>query len=138
MVGLAFALSTVQVLVRQGDWAARVRTAFWVYWRPAVAFAIPVALGAIISLWWNSARFGSLWDTGYVESETFSANWLVGLFGLTAGPPRGFIWYNPILLLAIPGQRLVLAAPAAASVPEPGVGGAHFAVYAKWYMWHGG
>ena len=77
-------------------------------------------------------------DSGYVETETFSANWLFGLFGLTVGPARRFIWYNPILLLAVPGsvwfwrhrRRLLFLNLALVAL--------YFAVYAKWYMWHGG
>ena len=118
--------------------AARLRHAFWSYWRPVVAFAIPVVIAGLVSLWWNWARFGSIWDTGYVETETFSANWLFGIFGLTVGPARGVIWYNPILLLAIPGafwfwrhqRRILILTLALVAV--------YFAVYAKWYMWHGG
>lgn len=116
----------------------RLRRAFWLYWRPVVAFGIPVLVAGGLSLWWNWARFGSIWDTGYVESETFSADWLFGFFGLTIGPARGFVWYNPILLLAIPGsiwfwrhqRRFLILTLALIAL--------YFAVYAKWYMWHGG
>lgn len=120
------------------DFPARLRRAFWHYWRPVVAFVIPVVAMGLLSLWWNWARFGNIWDTGYVETETFSANWFFGLFGLTVGPARGVIWYNPILVLAIPGvlwfwrrqRRILFLALALITV--------FFAVYAKWYMWHGG
>ncbi len=116
----------------------RLRRAFWRWWRPVVTFAIPVVAAGLVSLWWNWARYGSIWDTGYVETETFSADWFFGLFGLTIGPARGILWYNPILLLAIPGalwfwrhQRRILVLSVALIV-------VYFAVYAKWYMWHGG
>ena len=120
------------------DFTTRFRRAFWRYWRPIVAFAIPVVAMGLLSLWWNWARFGNIWDTGYVETETFSADWFFGLFGLTVGPARGVLWYNPILILAIPGalwfwrrQRRILFLALALIT-------AFFAVYAKWYMWHGG
>ena len=116
----------------------RLRRAFWGGWRPIVAFGIPVVAAGLLSLWWNWMRYGSIWDTGYVETETFSADWFSGLFGLTVGPARGLIWYNPILLLAIPGaiwfwrhQRRILLFSGALIV-------LYVAVYAKWYMWHGG
>ncbi len=116
----------------------RLRRAFWCWWRPVVTFAIPVVAAGLLSLWWNWARYGSIWDTGYVETETFSADWVFGLFGLTVGPARGIIWYNPILLLAVPGavwfwryqRRILLLSIALISL--------YFVVYAKWYMWHGG
>lgn len=107
-------------------------------WRPIVSFLIPVVAAGLLSLWWNWFRFGNIFDSGYVESESFSGNWLEGLFGLTLGPARGLLWYNPILLLAIPGalwfwrntRRVLWIVLAIAAI--------HIVVYAKWYMWHGG
>ena len=111
-------------------------------WRPLVSFALPVVLAGALSLWWNGARFGSIWDAGYVETETFSANWLVGVSGLLVGPARGLLWYSPVLILAVPGavafwrrdrskaRWLLLASGAVALV--------YVALYGKWYMWHGG
>ncbi|BAL98485.1 MULTISPECIES: hypothetical protein [Caldilinea] len=137
LIGLWFVLPAIAAHVGETT-LERLRRAFWLYWRPVVAFGIPVVTAGLLSLWWNWARFGSVWDTGYVESETFSANWLFGLFGLTVGPARGFVWYNPILLLAIPGsiwfwrhqRRFLILTLALIAL--------YFVVYAKWYMWHGG
>ncbi len=113
-------------------------SAFLLEWRPIVSFLIPVVAAGLISLWWNWLRFGSVWDSGYVETESFSGNWLQGIFGLTVGPARGLLWYNPILLLAIPGSvwfwrhaRRIFWFILAISV-------VYLLVYAKWYMWHGG
>ena len=114
------------------------RRVFKYQWRPLVSFLIPVVLSGILSLWWNWARFGSVWETGYVATESFSAPWLFGLYGLLAGPARGFFWYNPILLLAIPGalwfwrhsRRTLLIVLALTAI--------YFLLYGKWYMWHGG
>lgn len=137
LIGLGSVLPAIAVHVGETT-LERLRRAFWLYWRPVVAFGIPVVTAGLLSLWWNWARFGSIWDTGYVESETFSANWLFGFFGLTIGPARGFVWYNPILLLAIPGsiwfwrhQRRFLTLTLVLIA-------LYFVVYAKWYMWHGG
>ena len=107
-------------------------------WRPIVSFLIPVVAAGLLSLWWNWARFGSVWDSGYVASESFSAPWLAGLYGLVLGPARGLFWYSPILLLAPFGvrwfrrhERQTLGLAAAVIV-------LYVVVYAKWYMWHGG
>lgn len=108
------------------------------HWRPLTSFGFPILITGLVSLWWNWARYGSLWATGYAESETFSGDWLAGLFGLLAGPARGFFWYSPILLLAFWGgpwfwrhARWLLGLIVALVVVYVGV-------YAKWYMWHGG
>ncbi|MBK8050546.1 MAG: hypothetical protein IPK16_27645 [Anaerolineales bacterium] len=136
-VGLFWALDAI-TRPETGRWRERLEAAFWRNWRPVVAFLIPVIAAGVLSLWWNWARFGNIWDSGYVSTETFSANWLEGLFGLTIGPARGFFWYNPILVLAIPGsiwfwrhqRRLLFLVLALVAL--------YFLMYAKWYMWHGG
>lgn len=138
LVGLFFVLDA---LTRQGvadTWRARLTAAFWRNWRPVVSFMLPIVAAGLLSLWWNWFRFGSLFDTGYVETESFSGDWLFGLFGLTVGPARGFFWYNPALLLGFAGlgwfwrhQRVLLTLLLALVV-------LYVVVYAKWYMWHGG
>ncbi|MGL4648609.1 MAG: hypothetical protein ACRC1H_04320, partial [Caldilineaceae bacterium] len=114
------------------------RTVIERQWRPLVAFLIPVVLAGAISLWWNWLRYGGIFETGYVESESFSAPWLFGLYGLLLGPARGFFWYNPILLLALPGsvcfglhaRRTLLFVLTLCAI--------YVLMYARWYMWHGG
>ena len=86
------------------------------HWRPFVSFLMPVVAAGLISLWWNWARYGSIWDSGYVETERFNGVWWFGISGLLVGPARGLMWYSPALLLAIPGAVLVLAAGAGRAV----------------------
>ena len=138
LVGLFFVLDALTRHSVENTWRARLRAAFWQNWRPAVSFMLPVVAAGLLSLWWNWFRFGSLFDTGYVESESFSGDWLAGLFGLVAGPARGYFWYNPALLLGIAGlgwfwrhQRVLLILLLTLVV-------LYVVVYAKWYMWHGG
>jgi hypothetical protein len=116
------------------DWRLTLRQ----QWRPLVTFAIPVVIAGLVSLWWNWLRYGDILETGYAATETFSAPWLSGIWGLIAGPARGFFWYNPVLLLALPGAvwfwrraPRVLAIVVALSV-------VYVLTYGKWYMWHGG
>lgn len=108
------------------------------HWRAVVSFATPIVAFGLASLWWNSLRYGSIWESGYVETEQFSAPWLFGLFGLVVGPARGFFWYSPILLLSFFGlawfrrhARWLLWVISAICV-------AYLLLYGKWYMWHGG
>ncbi len=121
-----------------GSALQRVGTVLQRQWRPMVAFLIPVVGAGLLSLWWNWLRFGGIFETGYAPSETFSANWFFGLYGLLIGPARGFFWYNPVLLLALPGalwfwrnaRRTLLIIASLALI--------YVGMYAKWYMWHGG
>jgi len=108
------------------------------HWRPFVSFLVPVVVAGLVSLWWNWARYGSMWDSGYVETERFNAVWLFGISGLLVGPARGLIWYSPALLLAVFGavwfwrrERLVFIFALALSA-------IYVLIYGKWYMWHGG
>ncbi|MCX6044900.1 MAG: hypothetical protein NT075_07285 [Chloroflexi bacterium] len=107
-------------------------------WRPIISFFLPVIAAGLLSLWWNWLRYGNIWDSGYVASESFSANWLMGISGLTLGPARGLIWYSPALLLGIFGvswfwkqARWVLGVALSISL-------IYVLLYGKWYMWHGG
>lgn len=114
------------------------RAVFAWQWRPMVSFLTPIVAAGIISLWWNALRFGSIWDSGYVATETFSAPWLAGIYGLTIGPARGLIWYNPILLLAVPGSVWFWRHARRSFLPIGALVLVYVLLYAKWYMWHGG
>ena len=138
LVGLFFALDSMTRHKTQNRWGARLQAAFWRNWRPVVSFSIPVVFAGLLSLWWNWVRFGSPLDTGYVATESFSGDWLAGIFGLTIGPARGFLWYNPILLLAIPGSLWFLRHQRRIFWLSLAITTLYVVVYAKWYMWHGG
>ena len=107
-------------------------------WRPIFSFMFPIVIAGLVSLWWNWARYGSVFSTGYAETERFDALWWFGLFGLIFGPARGLIWYSPVLLLAVPGaiwfwrneQRVFWLGSAIVVT--------YVMLYGKWYMWHGG
>ena len=108
------------------------------HWRPVISFLIPIVLAGVISLWWNHLRYGSFWDSGYVETERFNAPWLAGILGLLVGPARGYFWYSPVLLLGFWGlgwfrqqARWLFWMISAICI-------SYLLLYGKWYMWHGG
>ncbi len=107
-------------------------------WRPIVLFAIPVVFAGLLSLWWNWLRYGSIWETGYLESERFSMNTLVGVVGLLVGPGRGIIWYAPILLLAAGGVRWFWRNDRLSLFVTSTLALLYLLLYGSWYMWHGG
>ena len=114
------------------------RAVFAYQWRPMVSFLLPIVAAGLISLWWNALRYGSIWESGYVSTETFSAPWLAGIYGLTIGPARGLLWYNPILLLALPGAVWFWRHARKSLYLIAALTAVYILLYAKWYMWHGG
>lgn len=107
-------------------------------WREWILFASPILAAGLLSLWWNWLRFGSLFDSGYVESEAFNGDWLFGLVGLLISPGRGILWYSPVLLLVPLGIGWFWRQARGLLLGSVGVALLYWLLYAKWYMWHGG
>ena len=125
-------------LPRPTTWREGVNSLFRQHWRPLVTALIPVVVVGLVSLWWNWARYGSIWDSGYVETEQFNAEWWFGVSGLIAGPGRGIIWYSPALLLAIPSARPFWRQARYVFIFCISISFLYILLYGKWYMWHGG
>ena len=107
-------------------------------WRSVVAFGIPIVSFGLLSLWWNHLRYGSIWTSGYVESESFSAPWLFGIVGLLVGPARGYFWYSPILLISFFGLGWFRRQARWLFWMIVTICVGYLLLYGKWYMWHGG
>lgn len=137
-VGLIFAIRAALPDQTFTPWRA-LPTRIWTDgWRPLISFTVPVVLAGLYSLYWNWARYGNIWDTGYVETERFSAVWWFGISGLLVGPARGFFWYSPILLLALWGAVLLWRKSRAITLFSLAITLSYVLLYGKWYMWHGG
>jgi hypothetical protein len=105
---------------------------------PILAFALPLALTALLLGGYNYARYGDVLQTGYLPQEKFSTPWLEGISGLLVSPGRGLFLYAPILLvslLAIPAfaKRHRLEAALALLVSA-----SFILVYGRWFFWHAG
>ncbi|MBV7333836.1 hypothetical protein KFU94_37515 [Chloroflexi bacterium TSY] len=107
-------------------------------WRAFANFLIPIIMAGFLSLWWNWLRYGSIWESGYLDAESFSADWLAGVSGLLISPGRGLFLYCPILLLALPGTFWFRRNRPWILVHILALTAVYVAVYGKWYMWHGG
>lgn len=123
---------------RPKTWREGVNSLFRDHWRPLITALIPVVVVGLVSLWWNWARYGNVWDSGYVETERFDAEWWFGISGLIAGPARGIIWYSPVLLLAIPSAKLFWRQARDIFIFSVAISLLYVLLYGKWYMWHGG
>lgn len=108
------------------------------HWRPVISFLLPIVVSGVVSLWWNDIRYGSIWQSGYAPSETFTAPWLFGIGGLLVGPARGFFWYSPLLLLGLFGIRWFWQHCRWIAVVVLLLSLVYLLLYGKWYMWHGG
>ena len=69
-------------------------------------FALPVLAGVGLYGWYNYARFGNPFDTGYHE-VTFDYPLLRGLWLQLFSLERGLVWYNPLVLLVPIGALLL-------------------------------
>ncbi len=146
VVGLLFAIFAAAPVERPDrapvprptTWREGFSSLYQHHWRPLVTALIPIIVVGFVSLWWNWARYDSVWDSGYVGTERFDAEWWFGIAGLLAGPARGIIWYSPALLLAIPSARLFWQKARPTFLFCITISLLYVLLYGKWYMWHGG
>jgi hypothetical protein len=108
------------------------------YLLPILAFALPLALTALLLGGYNYARYGNVLQTGYLPQEKFSTPWLEGISGLLVSPGRGLFLYAPILLvslLTIPAfvRRHRLEAALVLLVSA-----SYVLLYGRWFFWHAG
>ncbi len=102
-------LAAVAPLLAWGVWDARRRRADRA--QRFVALLAPVIVCAGVVMWYNAARFGSVFASGYGAETSalgFSTPILVGLYGLLLSSGKSVFLYAPLLLLAIPGAALLL------------------------------
>jgi len=104
------------------------------------AFAAPLAAGAALISVYNWARFGSPFASGYgfEAGEGFITPLGVGLYGMLLSPYRGVFWYNPLLLLAIPGWLLFRQRHGRLAWLILALTALQLVTFAAWWSWHGG
>ncbi|MBI2903234.1 MAG: glycosyltransferase family 39 protein [Candidatus Methylomirabilis oxyfera] len=73
--------------------------------RNLLAFLAPVALGFVLALWYNHARFGSILKTGYWATAAFTTPLFVGLHGLLLSSGKNLFLYAPIAALGVVAMR---------------------------------
>ncbi|MBN1504073.1 MAG: glycosyltransferase family 39 protein [Candidatus Eisenbacteria bacterium] len=71
-----------------------------------LAFGIPLLVGVGVAFWYNHARFGSIFATGYgaeTSIEGFGTPLLVGLYGQLFSSGKSVFLYAPVLLASLAG-----------------------------------
>jgi hypothetical protein len=108
--------------------------------RDIVVYSLPI-LGVLSLLGlYNWVRFGSPLNTGYhfEAGEGFIKPVLQGILGLTIHPYRGLFWYNPLLLLAIPGWLMLRRLSSNLAWLILGLVALQILSFAAWWSWDGG
>lgn len=106
-------------------------------WYFLISVGQAFALAWLVTLAWNSLRYGSLFETGVPTS--WSTPLRTGLPGALISPGRGMIWSFPAILLAPFGvYKLWSARHRALAVALSGLVLAHLINVAKWRVWWGG
>ena len=103
-------------------------------------FLAPLLAAVGLLLWYNQARFGNAFDTGYHfdSGEGFTTPIWQGLWGLLVSPYRGVFWFTPLFIgsvLAWPAFARVHRAEAWATAAISVV---LVLIYSLWWMWWGG
>lgn len=108
----------------------------------SAGYMIPILTCITLLALFNAARFGNVFDSGYrfAEGEGFIHPIADGLYGLFISPYRGVFWYNPILLLAIPGTITLMRANSQRGFTTFVLVtiAAQALMFASWWSWHGG
>ncbi len=111
--------------------------------RLLLAGVAPLLACAALVLWYNAARFGSPWASGYgaeVSVASFSTPWHVGLYGLLFSSGKSLFVYAPLLVLAPAGFALMLrrhAPERALAATLLVVWALNLLVYARFMAWAG-
>ena len=98
----------------------------------------PLALAGLLIGYYNWARFGSPFVTGYPSSEGFNGNILEAMYGLLISPQKGLVLYSPLVLASLPGLRSLWRGHAREALLAAGVFIFHVVVFSAWYDWQGG
>ena len=95
-----------------------------------------LAPAALIAAY-NFARFGSILESGYARSETFSTPVLEGVAGFLLSPGKSIFIYAPILVLALFWGPAFFRRFRALGVTILAVCALHIAVFGAWWIWWG-
>jgi len=118
-------------------------------WREALHAALPLlvpfGLGAALFVAgeaaYNTARFGSPFNTGHSETSGLAFEFdtfLVGSVGQLISLPRGVVWYAPFVLLVPFGAAIMWRSHRRLAALLGAQAALVFLLYSSWYDWGGG
>lgn len=106
-------------------------------WREVAGVVVPVAAAVVWLLIYNQIRFGSPLASRY-DGGGFTTPILFGLRGLLLSPGKGFFFFNPVLILGIPGLFLLARRDRAVGAVLALLVVVRLVFYALWHSWSGG
>lgn len=113
--------------------------------RATTAFVLPILCALSLYAFYNYARFGNLFATGYNISGRAAelggngiGNPVIGLFGLILSSGRGLIWYAPSVLAASVGYARFFREQKRASICSLLLIGTWLAIHACYQGWDSG
>jgi hypothetical protein len=106
--------------------------------RAWAAFGVPLIAIASAIAYYNVARYGNPFNTGYLPQENFSGILWQGIAGLLISPGRGLFLYAPVLLVMLPAIPSFFRRHRAEAALAGTIILVHLLLYGKWFMWHGG
>jgi hypothetical protein len=119
----------VWFLARDGRGAARL-----------VRWGAPAAALSLLYLPYNAAAHGGPFAFGYADGRDalwgFATPLAAGAYGLLLSPGKGFFFYAPILVLAIPGAARLWRRDRALALLFLAIAAGWLVVHAKWWAWH--
>jgi hypothetical protein len=105
---------------------------------PILAFALPLALTALLLSGYNYARYGDVLQTGYLPQEKFSTPWLEGISGLLVSPGRGLFLHAPVLLVSLLTTPAFVKRHRLEAALALLVSASYVLLYGRWFFWHAG
>ncbi|MEP7200804.1 MAG: hypothetical protein ABI874_13360, partial [Chloroflexota bacterium] len=106
--------------------------------RHALLFVAPLIVSALWIAYYNWARYGSPFVTGYPSWEGFDGNIPEAMFGLLLSARKGLVFYTPFVLLSLWGLPRYWRRQRRETLLVAAVFLFHLIVFSAWYDWQGG
>jgi hypothetical protein len=107
-------------------------------WQTMLAFGVGASIPILVSAIYSWVTLGNPWQSVYESDAGFTTPLWEGMYGLLISPGKGFFWFSPILLLALPGSLMLWRRRKAEVLLVWGLVAGTVLPYATWYMWWGG
>jgi hypothetical protein len=103
-------------------------------------FLAPLLFAGGLLMWYNQARFGSAFDTGYHfdSGEGFTTPIWEGLWGLLFSPYRGVFWFTPLFIASMAAWRAFMRQHRWEALATAAISVVLVVEYSLWWMWWGG